>query len=131
MAYLASRQIGGWRLTRWTVARLDELVRDAVSGDATEVAARYADVFAENVELDVPLARRVEYLKQGLVNLGALRPAAEPLTPKTPRPSVASWTVHAEYGRLELYIELAPVAPFGVQTFSAEIKNGQSRIELF
>lgn len=126
-----SEELEPWPETVAAVARLDELVRDAVSGDATEVAARYADLFAENVELDVPLARRVEYLKQGLVNLGALRPAAEPLTPKTPRPSVASWTVHAEYGRLELYIELAPVAPFGVQTFSVEIKNGQSRIELF
>lgn len=120
-----------WPETLAAVARLDELVKDAVNGDASEVAARYADLFAENVELDVPLTRRVEYLKEGLVNLGALRPVAEPVTPKTPRPSVASWSVPAKYGRLEMYIELAPVAPFRVQTFSVEVKNGHSRIELF
>jgi len=39
--------------------------------------------------------------------------------------------VRAEFNRLELYIELTPVAQFGVQTFSVDVVNGESRVRLF
>jgi CubicO group peptidase (beta-lactamase class C family) len=124
-------KIETWPETLAAASRLEDLVREVPTAAAVELAARYADLFAENVEMDFPVARRVEYLKQALVNLGALRPATAGRLPTSERPSQARWSVPAEFGRLELYIELMPVAPFQVQTFSAEVVNGWSKVELF
>lgn len=120
-----------WPETSAAVAKIEELVRQVPSTPAPELAARFAALFAENVELDFPLVRRIEYLRQALVNLGLLHAPDEAKEPKHDRSSCARWSLRAEYGRLELYIELAPVAPFGVQTFSAELVNGMSKVELF
>ena len=47
------------------------------------------------------------------------------------QPCRAKWHMPAELGRMELFIELMPVAPFTVQTFSAVAVSGNSRVELF
>lgn len=118
-----------WPETDAAVAALTALVHEAAQAEPEVVAARHAALFADNVELDFPLRRRLEHLRAGLVNLGSLR---EPATPAvSERPCRARWTVPADYGALELFLELAPVAPFGVQTFSAEMVNGAGRVKLF
>lgn len=122
--------VATWPETLAAVAKLEELVRAAPTAVATDLAVAYADLFAENVELDFPVARRIEYLQQALVNLGALLGDATQ-APAFERPSRASWWVRAEFGRLELYLELAPVAPYGVQTFSVTAINGISSMKLF
>lgn len=119
-----------WPETLAAARAVDDLVREARTGSPAEVAERYARVFAENAELDFPLARRVEYLRQAFVNLGELRPRGEPALTHE-RPARAGWSVPAEFGKLELYIELAPVAPFGVQTFEVVVQNGWGKVELF
>ena len=124
-------RVANWPETLAALSRIEELVRAVPSSTAGDLAGRYADLFAENVEMDFPLFRRIEYLQQALVSLGQLRPAADDRAPTCERPSRARWSVKAEFGRLELYIELAPVAPFGVQTFSADLVNGWSRVKLF
>ncbi|HET8986248.1 MAG TPA: serine hydrolase domain-containing protein, partial [Trueperaceae bacterium] len=126
-----SATIDTWPETLAAAARIEGMVREAPTTSADELAVRYADLFAENVEMDFPLARRVEYLKQALVNLGRLLPAKEGRVPTSERASRARWSVPAEFGRLELYIELTPVAPFQVQTFSVDAINGWSKVELF
>lgn len=126
--------VPAWPETLAAAQRVEDLVRQVAAAPDTpsaDLVARYGDLFAENVELDVPLARRVDFLKQGLVTLGALLPRAEPLTPDTPQPSCASWTVPAQHGRLVLEVELEPLAPFRVQTFTAEVKSGSVRFGLF
>jgi hypothetical protein len=120
-----------WPETLAAAARLEDLVREVPTAGADDLAARYADLFAENVEMDFPLARRVEYLEQALVNIGRLRPAEANRVPTSERPSRARWSMPAEFGRLEVSIELMPVAPFKVQTFSVEVVNGWSRVDLF
>lgn len=125
-----------WPETLAAAARIEHLVREVPvvgTGEraAVELVARYADLFAENVEMDFPMARRIEYLQQALANVGALRGANGADPPASERPSCARWSLPAEFGRLELYIELAPVAPFGVQTFSAEAVNGGRTVRLF
>ncbi len=119
-----------WPETLTAVKALTALVEEARTTDAGALAARYADVFAENAELDFPLTQRIEYLKQAFVNLGAPRPAPQQPKLAHERPSQARWTVAAEFGALELYVELAPVAPFGIQTFEATVLNS-GRAELF
>jgi len=126
-----SASVETWPETLAAAAKVEELVRAVSTSTPQELVAGNADLFAENVELDFPLLRRIEYLKQALVNLGQLRPLGETRAPTSERPSRARWSVRAEFGRLELYIELAPVAPFGVQTFTAEVVNGASKFKLF
>lgn len=120
-----------WPETVTAARRIEELVRAVPGSDPAALAERYADLFAENVEPDFPVVRRIEYLQQALVSLGELRAVETPSSPRTPRPSRAEWSLPTAYGRLELYIELAPVAPYGVQTFTATLKNGHTSIELF
>src|SRR5690606_15481002 len=120
-----------WPETLAAAARIAELVRAVASSSPGELAARYADLFAENVEMDFPLVRRIEYLQQALVNLGQLQSDEGAPTPKSERPSCRRWSMKADFGRLELYIELAPVAPFGVQTVTADAVNGWSKVNLF
>ena len=120
-----------WPETEAAVGKIGALIREAATGTPGEVAARHAELFAENVELDFPLARRVEYLQQALTNLGQLRSSGESRKPTFERPSSARWWMPAQFGRLELYIELAPVAPFGVQTFAAAMVNGWQKVKLF
>ena len=120
-----------WPETLAAAARIEELVRAVPVAGASELAALCTDLFAENVEMDFPLARRIDYLQQALVSLGRLRPAEAAPPPTSERPSCARWSVKAEFGRLELYIELAPVAPFAVQTFSVDAINGWTKVGLF
>lgn len=120
-----------WPETLAAATQIEELLRSVPATPAADLAARHAGLFAENVEMDFPLVRRIEYLQQALVNLGPLRPTGTGKRPTTERPSVARWSLPARFGRLELYIELAPVAPFAVQTFSAELMNGAARFRLF
>lgn len=125
----APAKLDPWPETLAAAAALTRLVTEVGDADAGELSARYAGLFAENVELDFPLARRVEHLEDALVSLGALRPQDEP--PGTEGPARARWSVAAEHGRLELYLELSPVAPYAVQTFSATAVSGSGRFELF
>lgn len=118
-----------WPETLAAAAALTRLVTEAREADTAELRARYAGLFAENVELDFPLAQRVEHLKQALVSLGALRQPDEPAD--TEGPARARWSLACEHGRLELYLELSPVAPYAVQTFSAALISGGERFELF
>lgn len=118
-----------WPETLAAAKVVDEFVREARTAAPAELARRYAHVFAENAEMDFPLARRVEYLKQAFVNLGELRSRGDPVLTHE-RPARAGWSVPCEFGKLELYIELAPVAPFGVQTFEVVMVNA-GRVELF
>lgn len=117
-----------WPETLAAVAAVDDLVRAACQEDPEALALRDAGAFAGNVELDFPIARRVAYLHQALVNLGALG-AAEP--PEFEQPCRARWRVPAENGRLELFVEMTPVAPYLVQTFSAVAVNGGAKLTLF
>lgn len=126
-----SAPVEPWPETISAAQAIERLVKEAQATDATELMRRYAGIFAENVELDFPLSRRIEYLRQGLLSLGALRPKGETPELTTDRPASAHWSLPTEYGRLELYIELAPVAPYGVQTFSAEVVSGAGRVQLF
>ena len=114
-----------WHETVTAVGAITKLVRNA-AGAAT---ADYLGLFAENVELDLPLERRMEFLQQGLGSVGAVG-AAEGM-PEFERPSCARWTLLAEHGTMELEIELMPVAPFAVQTFSATMVRGGGRVKLF
>ncbi len=114
-----------WPETVAAVSALSELARNA----GNQTADHIAGLFAENVELDFPVARRLEYLREASITLGRI--SAEADKPKFDRPSRANWKLTAEYGLLELDIELMPVAPFAVQTFSATIVRGASRIRLF
>src|SRR5690606_1311693 len=116
---------------RTAIARIEELVREAQTTAPQELAARHAELFAENVESDFPLSRRIEYLKQALVNVGQLQSSSEANEPNFERPSCARCSLTADLGRLELYIELIPVAPYSVQTFSAEVVNGSQKVKLF
>lgn len=118
-----------WPETVKAAEQLTQMVRRAQNEDAAALALEYADVFAENVEMDFPVVRRLEYLQSALVNLGALKD--ERSEPRDDQPCRATWTIPAEYGLLELDIELAPVAPFGVQTFGATVTNGRKKVELF
>ncbi len=128
---LAAVKVDTWPETLAAVAEIESLVRDVRLLPAEELAARHAALFAENVELDFPLVRRIEYLEQALVSLGRLRNDDKPKAPAADRPSQARWTLKGEFGKLELHIEMAPVAPYRVQTFSAEIFSGAERTTLF
>lgn len=114
-----------WQETVAAVAVLTELVRSAMN----TVAGDWNGLFAENVEADFPLERRLTYLQQAIESAGIVGPADT--DPKYDRRSSARWTLPAEYGALELQLELMPVAPFAVQTFSAMLVRGGSRIRLF
>ena len=78
-----------WPETRETIARIEQLVREAQSKTPHELAGRHADLFAENVEMDFPLSRRIEYLKQALVGVGQLNPSSEANVPTFERKSCA------------------------------------------
>ncbi len=118
-----------WPETLAAAETLTQLVREAHSGEVSTLAGKYAHVFAENAEMDFPIARRIQYLQSAIVNVGA--PKGEVTEPKGDQPCRARWTVPAGFGALELFIELAPVAPFGVQTFSVTAVNGIGRVRLF
>jgi len=120
-----------WPETAAALEALNTLVAEAGEADPAELARRHAHLFADNFELDFPLVDRVERLKEALVALGPVRGGAPDAPPEFERPCRARWRVPAEFGRLELLIELAPVAPFKVQTFSAEAVDGPSRVTLF
>ncbi len=118
-----------WAETLAAADQITRLIRETPGASASELASSYASLFAENVEMDFPLARRIEYLQQALVNLGAPRAPSD--KPDPSRPATVKWTMPADYGRLEVLIELAPVAPYGVQTFSVEVFNGSRKVRLF
>lgn len=120
-----------WPETVAAVSAIDALVAGAGEGDARQLAARHAELFADNVELDFPLVDRIDHLRRALVNLGRVDAAGPHAPPRFERPCRASWQVRADHGRLELFLELAPVAPFKVQTFSAVAVNGPGRVTLF
>lgn len=87
-----------------------------------------AELFADNTEADFPLASRSERLQQAFTSLGRFREATEPVYF---RPSTARWQALFEHGLLDLEIELAPVRPFGVQTFSVTMERAGNRLKLF
>jgi len=120
-----------WRETLVAAAAVDDLVRSVGHLETAALIERFQPVFAENVERDFPLARRVEFLRQVLVSLGEVRPAGQAKPPVYEQPCRAKWHVPTELGRLELFIELMPVAPFAVQTVSAVAVRGTSRVLLF
>lgn len=107
-------------------ARADEIttfVRAAVAGEPVNARA-----FAMNVELDIPLARRAAFLREAGVALGKLG---------TPTPVSAAaacrgtFEIPGEFGVLRVFVELEPLAPFGVQTFHATLVSGVKEIRLF
>jgi len=114
-----------WEETVAAVQAITDLAQRIFDSSATD----WQPLFAVNVELDFPLERRLERLKRGLTSIGSpLRSAPEP---EYGRPSAASWTLPTQFGALELRIELMPVAPFLVQTFSATAVRGGDRVRLF
>lgn len=120
-----------WPETLKAMDALEALAREAAgTASPEELAARYAHVFAGSVEMDFPMARRVEYLRKGLRSVGALRARDEEAT-VSERPCRARWSVAAELGRLEMSVELVPIAPYTVQTFSVEVVGGDGRVRLF
>lgn len=118
-----------WPETLAAAEKLTELICEAPGADASELAGRYAAAFAENVEMDFPLVRRIEYLQQALVSLGVPRAPSE--KPDAERPATAKWSIPAQHGKLDVRIEMTPVAPYTVQTFSVEVQNGARKVNLF
>lgn len=100
----------------------------ALTALVTQGTSSAAD-FADNFELDFPLERRLEYLRQARLSLGRSLGNAESVSHE--RPSRARWQLRHEYGLLELYLELMPVEPFAVQTFSATVVRAGNRHRLF
>lgn len=125
------KALAPWPETTAAVATLNEFVRAVAAGGAEWQEPRFAGLFAENVELDFPLARRVAYLRQALVGVGQLRPLAAAVAPSCDRPCRAAWNLPAEFGRLELFVEVMPVAPYALQTFSVTAVDGGGRVKLF
>ncbi len=111
-----------WPETRRAVGRITALIRSRDLGAAS-------DLFAENVEPDMPLARRMTFLEQGLTSIGRLRDAQGAAV--FDRPSTARFSIDAEFGRLEVMLELAPVSPWEVQTFQVTVVSGNGRTKLF
>lgn len=109
-----------WPETVAAVEAINTLVTDGTLAEG---------LFADNVEADFPLHRRLDYLRQGLTSLG--RQVRKRSNAKHERPSRASWSLHHEFGLLELDIELMPIAPFAVQTFSATMVRAGNRQKLF
>ncbi len=114
-----------WEETIDALQALTDLVRRAPDTSAAD----WKQLFAENVEMDFPLERRLEYLRRALTSIGS--PARTVPEPVYDLPSAARWTLPAEFGALELRLELVPVAPFAVQTFSATVVRGADRVRLF
>ncbi len=127
----SSRRPAPWPETLAAVAAVENLVHSVSHLDVEALTTRLQPLLAGNVELDFPLTRRVEYLRQALVSLGEMRPAGASEPPVCEQPCRAKWQMPADLGRLELFIELMPVAPFAVQTFSAVAVSGNSRVVLF
>lgn len=121
-----------WPETEAAVKTATELVRAAAKDDGPEaVADRFRQAFAENAQPDFPLERRVAYLQQALASLGPVATDGPAKEPQHERPCRASWQLAAQFGHLELFVELMPVAPFLMQTFSAVAVSGGSRVKLF
>ncbi|MEO8272714.1 MAG: serine hydrolase domain-containing protein [Chloroflexota bacterium] len=135
--------------------QLDELVRSEAAPirrtrptRATEAAqaavealidewddARAADLFAMNVELDEPLARRRLTLEELREKHGPLRrDDSEPAESRTP--FHVAWWMAGDRGRLRVEISLSPELPPKVQTFnvtsvpapSAKLRDAAERI---
>lgn len=106
--------------------RADEItafVRAAVAGE-TEPAGP----FAGNVAQDVPIDLRVAFLRSAAVSIGALGDAL-PITAEAP--CRARWDIPGTHGVLRVFIELEPLAPFNVQTFTVDLVNGTKRMRVF
>jgi CubicO group peptidase (beta-lactamase class C family) len=109
-------------------ARIEQLVGawdDAVA----------ADLFAMNVELDEPLARRRAALEELRLRHGTLRPDdSEPSESRTP--AHVAWWMAGDRGRVRIEISLSPELPPKVQTFnvtsvpepSAKLRDAAERI---
>lgn len=127
----SKKTLAPWPETTAAVAAIDEFVRAVAAGGAAWQEPRFDGLFAENVELDFPLARRVAYIRQALIGVGQLRPTRTGAAPDCDRPCRAAWNLPTELGRLELFVELMPVAPYALQTFSVVAVNGGERVKLF
>lgn len=114
--------VGPWAETREAVRTITGLASGHDIAEAT-------DVFAMNVELDFPLAERLERLAMARMSLG--EPGGQHGEPEFARGSSARWSLAFQFGELELYVELMPVAPFRVQTFVATMVQAGSRFRLF
>ena len=73
-----------------------------------------AEVFADNVDLDRPLAERRAELEQIRERFGPLQPL--PGSPTEPTPAQCSWWMQGPGGRVRLDILLTPQRPPRVQT---------------
>jgi CubicO group peptidase (beta-lactamase class C family) len=79
--------------------------------------ARAAELFAMNVELDEPIARRRETLDRIRLRHGSLRrDESEPVESTTP--FHLAWWMRGDTGRVRIEILLSPELPPKVQTFS-------------
>lgn len=122
-----------WPETRAAVDKLTAAVSalEASGRDPNPEASELADLFAMNVDLDFPVHLRMARLRDALVTLGAATTASAGPLATFERPSRARWELRHEKGRLELQLEMTPVRPFRVQTFSAVALLGDQRVKLF
>lgn len=104
-------------------AEITAFVHAAVAG-----AEEPAGPFANNVALDIPLPRRAAFLRTAALSIGELSEAT-PITSEAP--CRARWDIPGTHGVLRVFIELEPLAPFNVQTFSVELVNGVKRMRVF
>lgn len=112
----ASRVPEPWPETAELARRVSALLRRWGAGAEAETA----DIFAENVALDLPFPERRAALERILSEIGALTPESrvgEPeLSGESADPAQLSWVLPAERGGLRCVILVTPTAVPRVQT---------------
>lgn len=115
--------VQAWPELRKRATDMAAFVRSAVAGKEPDASA-----FAMNADLDIPLTRRAAFLADAATMLGKL---AEPTPIAAEAPCRGTFHIPAEFGTLRVFLELEPLAPYGVQTFHATLISGVKEMRLF
>ncbi len=100
-----------WPATVELQRKTDALIRDWNDQLA-------AEIFADNIEFDRPLAERRAAIEELIEQVGPLLPPpARPLIVSVVTPADVTWSIPAERGELLCMIHLTPVLPGQVQEF--------------
>jgi CubicO group peptidase (beta-lactamase class C family) len=81
------------------------------------------EIFAENVDLDIPFPERVENIERLIQEVGGLKETTVILAESSDSPLHLLWNIAGNKGELACEIRLTPASPTQIQTFKVSIKS--------
>ena len=81
------------------------------------------EIFAANVEMDIPFSERIDGIERLIQEVGGLKESTDIVAENLDSPLHLTWKIPGNSGDLSCEIRLTPALPTQIQTFKVKISN--------